>query len=178
MVLLRCSFLLNDQSSDGSDEKKKPEIALTPSKPSPTLDQAVQNKINAPESLLLKDRIALHQKFFQFYGQNFSPLMAGIIMENCEIIEFSEKEKKLLMHVVNENFEGGEELKNNLKNEFQLSIVVKENIDTLESIKMLYKKELIAIETQSEDFQKVLAKFPNAKIIDIEEVERGDQNDG
>ena len=40
---------------------------------------------------------------------------------------------------------------------------------------MLYKKELIAIETQSEDFQKVLAKFPNAKIIDIEEVERGDQ---
>ena len=68
--------------------------------------------------------------------------------------------------------------KNNLKNEFQLSVVVKENIDTLESIKMLYKKELIAIETQSEDFQKVLAKFPNAKIIDIEEVERGDQNDG
>ena len=44
---------------------------------------------------------------------------------------------------------------------------------------MLYKKELIAIETQSDDFQKVLAKFPNAKIIDIEEVERGgDQNDG
>ena len=72
----------------------------------------------------------------------------------------------------------GVELKNNLKNEFQLSVVVKENIDTLESIKMLYKKELIEIETQSEDFQKVLAKFPNAKIIDIEEVERGDQNDG
>jgi hypothetical protein len=104
--------------------------------------------------------------------------MAGIIVENCEIIEFSENEKKLTIHVVNENFEGGEELKNNLKNEFQLSIVVKENIDTLESIKMLYKKELIAIETQSEDFQKVLAKFPNAKIIDIEEVERGEQNDG
>jgi hypothetical protein len=178
MVLLRCSFLLSDQNSDGSDEKKKSEIAPTPSKPSPILDQAVQNKIDAPESLSLKDRIALHQKFFQFYGQNFSPLMAGIIMENCEIIEFSEKEKKLLIHVVNENFEGGEELKNNLKNEFELSIVVKENIDTLESIKMLYKKELIAIETQSEDFQKVLAKFPNAKIIDIEEVERGDQNDG
>ena len=39
-------------------------------------------------------------------------------MENCEIIEFSENEKKLLIHVVNENFEGGEELKNNLKNEF------------------------------------------------------------
>ena len=159
-------------------KKKKSEIIPTPSKPSPILDQVVQNKIDAPESLSLKDRIALHQKFFQFYGQNFSPLMAGIIMENCEIIEFSEKAKNLLIHVVNENFEGGEELKNNLKNDFQLSIVVKENIDTLESIKMLYKMELIAIETQSEDFQKVLAKFPNAKIIDIEEVERGDQNDG
>ena len=178
MVMLRCAFLLNDNQSTDLVEKKKSEIAPTPSKPSPILDQAVQNKIDAPESASLKDRIELHQKFFQFYGQNFSPLMAGIIMENCEIIEFSENEKKLLIHVVNENFEGGEELKNNLKNEFQLSIVVKENIDTLESIKMLYKKELIAIETQSEDFQKVLAKFPNAKIIDIEEVERGDQNDG
>ena len=99
-------------------------------------------------------------------------------MENCEIIDFSENEKTLTIHVVNENFEGSEELKSNLKNEFQLSIVVKKNIDTLESIKMLYKKELIAIETQSEDFQKVLAKFPNAKIIDIEEVERGKKNDG
>ena len=78
-----------------------------------------------------------------------------------------------------DNTEGmGDKLKDNLKNEFQLSIVVKENIDTLDSIKMLYKKELIAIETQSEDFQKVLAKFPNAKIIDIEELERGDGNDG
>ena len=178
MVLLRCSFLLNDQNSDGSDEKKKSEIAPTPSKPSPILDQAVQNKIKTPEPLSLKDRITLHQSFFQFYGQNFSPLMAGIIMENCEIIEFSEIEKILTIHVVNENFEGSEELKSNLKNEFQLSIVVKKNIDTLESIKMLYKKELIAIETQSEDFQKVLAKFPNAKIIDIEEVERGEKNDG
>ena len=26
---------------------------------------------------------------------------------------------------------------------------------------------------QTDDFKKVLAKFPNAKIIDIEEVERG-----
>ena len=65
-VLLRGSFLLSDQNSDGSDEKKKPEITPTPSKPSPILDQAVQNKIEAPESLSLKDRITLHQKFFQF----------------------------------------------------------------------------------------------------------------
>ena len=161
---------------DAKPQTKEHLIALQAKKVNKII--IIQNKIDTSEPLSLKDRIALHQSFFQFYGQNFSPLMAGIIMENCEIIEFSEKEKKLLIHVVNENFEGGEELKNNLKNEFELSIVVKENIDTLESIKMLYKKELIAIETQSEDFQKVLAKFPNAKIIDIEEVERGDQNDG
>ena len=65
----------------------------------------------------LKDRIALHKNFSILWSELF-PLMAGIIMENCEIIEFSENEKKLLIHVVNENFEGGEELKNNLKNEF------------------------------------------------------------
>ena len=41
-----------------------------------------------------------------------------------------------------------------------------------------YKKELIDIEMQTDDFKKVLAKFPNAKIIDIEELERGDENDG
>jgi hypothetical protein len=28
---------------------------------------------------------------------------------------------------------------------------------------------------QSDDFKKVLAKFPNAKIIDVEEIERGDK---
>ena len=28
---------------------------------------------------------------------------------------------------------------------------------------------------QSDDFKKVLAKFPNAKIIDIEDLERGDE---
>ena len=31
---------------------------------------------------------------------------------------------------------------------------------------------------ETEESKKVLAKFPNAKIIDIEEIERGDDNDG
>ena len=56
--------------------------------------------------------------------------------------------------------------------------MVKENINTLETLKDLYKKELINKEMQSDDFKKVLAKFPNAKIIDIEDLERGDENDG
>ena len=56
--------------------------------------------------------------------------------------------------------------------------LVKENINTLETLKDLYKKELINKEMQSDDFKKVLAKFPNAKIIDIEDLERGDENDG
>jgi DNA polymerase III subunit gamma/tau len=30
----------------------------------------------------------------------------------------------------------------------------------------------------SDEFKKVLAKFPNAKILDIEEIERKNNNDG
>jgi hypothetical protein len=57
-------------------------------------------------------------------------------------------------------------------------VIVKKEIVTLEEIKSLYKKELIDQEMETEEFKKVLAKFPNAKIIDIEEIERGDDNDG
>ena len=57
-------------------------------------------------------------------------------------------------------------------------MIVKKEIVTLEEIKSLYKKELIDQEMETEEFKKVLAKFPNAKIIDIEEIERGDDNDG
>ena len=125
-----------------------------------------------------KDKIDLHQHFFQFYGKNFSPLMAGIIIENCEIIEFSEENKILRINVIDKNFNGGEELYRNLKNEYTLEVIVKKEIVTLEEIKSLYKKELIDQEMETEEFKKVLAKFPNAKIIDIEEIERGDDNDG
>ena len=57
-------------------------------------------------------------------------------------------------------------------------MIVKKEIVILEEIKSLYKKELIDQEMETEEFKKVLAKFPNAKIIDIEEIERGDDNDG
>ena len=66
----------------------------------------------------------------------------------------------------------------NLKTEYTLEVIVKKEIVTLEEIKSLYKKELIDQEMETEEFKKVLAKFPNAKIIDIEEIERGDDNDG
>jgi hypothetical protein len=104
--------------------------------------------------------------------------MAGIIIENCEIIEFSEENKILRINVIDENFNGSEELYRNLKTEYTLEVIVKKEIVTLEDIKSLYKKELIDQEMETEEFKKVLAKFPNAKIIDIEEIERGDDNDG
>ena len=104
--------------------------------------------------------------------------MAGIIIENCEIIEFSEENKILRINVIDENFNGSEELYRNLKTEYTLEVIVKKEIVTLEEIKSLYKKELIDQEMETEEFKKVLAKFPNAKIIDIEEIERGDDNDG
>jgi hypothetical protein len=178
MILLRCAFLVNDQNSASPEEKKKSEVNPKQPIPSPNLDQAVQNKVEGGKQISLEEKIDIHQNFFQFYGKNFSPLMAGIIIENCEIIKFSEIEKKLLIHVLKEDFSGSEELKTNLKDDFKVDIVVKKKIDNLDSIKKLYKKELIDLEMQTDDFKKVLAKFPNAKIIDIEEVERGDENDG
>ncbi len=178
MVLLRSAFLLNDTNSASPEEKKKSEIAQKDLPSSPNLDEAIQNKVDSTSNITLKDKIELHQSFFQFYGKNFSPLMAGIIIENCEIIYFSEGEKKLILHVTDEKFSGNEELKQNLNEEFNIDILVKENINTLETLKDLYKKELINKEMQSDDFKKVLAKFPNAKIIDIEDLERGDENDG
>ena len=178
MVLLRCAFLLNDNQQIDSEEKKKSEINQNTNQASPNLDQVIQNKVNQVSNLRLKDKIDIHQHFFQFYGKNFSPLMAGIIIENCEIIEFSEENKILKINVIDENFNGSEELYRNLKNEYTLEVIVKKEIVTLEEIKSLYKKELIDQEMETEEFKKVLAKFPNAKIIDIEEIERGDDNDG
>ena len=178
MVLLRCAFLLHDNQQIDSEEKKKPEINQNTNPASPNLDQVIQNKVNQVSNLPLKDKIDLHQHFFQFYGKNFSPLMAGIIIENCEIIEFSEENKILRINVIDEDFNGSEELYRNLKNEYTLEVIVKKEIVTLEEIKSLYKKELIDQEMETEEFKKVLAKFPNAKIIDIEEIERGDDNDG
>ena len=76
------------------------------------------------------------------------------------------------------NFNGSEELLKNLENDYKIEMKLKTEITTLETIKSLYKKELIDQEMKTDEFKKVLAKFPNAKIIDIEELERGDENDG
>ena len=76
------------------------------------------------------------------------------------------------------NFNGSEELFKNLENDYKIEMKLKTEITTLETIKSLYKKELIDQEMKTDEFKKVLAKFPNAKIIDIEELERGDGNDG
>ena len=104
--------------------------------------------------------------------------MAGIIIENVEIIDFSEKNKILQINVSDKNFNGSEELYKNLENDYKIEMKLKTEITTLETIKSLYKKELIDQEMKTDEFKKVLAKFPNAKIIDIEELERGDGNDG
>ena len=104
--------------------------------------------------------------------------MAGIIIENVEITDFSEKNKILRLNVSDKNFNGSEELYKNLENDYKIEMKLKTEITTLETIKSLYKKELIDQEMKTDEFKKVLAKFPNAKIIDIEELERGDGNDG
>ena len=104
--------------------------------------------------------------------------MAGIIIENIEIVEFSDKYKILRINVTDKDFNGSEELYKNMNNDYKIEVILKTKITTLETIKSLYKKELIDKEMQTDEFKKVLAKFPNAKIIDIEELERGDGNDG
>ena len=178
MVLLRCAFLLNDNQSLELEEKKKSEINQKINQPSPNIDHVIQNKVDQVSEASLKEKIDMHQQFFQFYGKNFSPLMAGIIIENIEIVEFSDKYKILRINVTDKDFNGSEELYKNMNNDYKIEVVLKTKITTLETIKSLYKKELIDKEMQTDEFKKVLAKFPNAKIIDIEELERGDGNDG
>ncbi len=178
MVMLRCAFLINDNPSSDLIEKKKSEINQNTIQSSPNIDQVIQNKVEQVSPISLKEKIDIYQNFFQFYGKNFSPLMAGIIIENIEIIDFSEKNKILRLNVTDKNFNGSEELYKNLENDYKIEMEIKTEIKTLETIKSLYKKELIEKEMKTDEFKKVLAKFPNAKIIDIEELERGDGNDG
>ena len=98
-------------------------------------------------------------------------------MENIQVVKFSEQNKILHINAIDKNFNGSEELYKNIKADFELVVKEETEITTLETLKSLYKKELIAQEMKTDEFKKVLAKFPNAKIIDIEELERGDEND-
>ena len=95
-----------------------------------------------------------------------------------KLLIFQRKIKYYKINVSDKNFNGSEELYKNLENDYKIEMNIKTEIATLETIKSLYKKELIDQEMKTDEFKKVLAKFPNAKIIDIEELERGDGNDG
>ena len=168
-------LLLNSNSSEVPEEKKKSKIIPEENEPSPNLDQLLKKSVQEIKKPTLLDRIKTHQAFFSFYGKNFSPLMAGIILENCEISDFSEVHKKLIILALEKTFSGSEELFQNLQKDFDIQIHIQDTIEPIEKIKSLYKQEIINQEMQSDDFKKVLAKFPNAKIIDVEEIERGDK---
>jgi hypothetical protein len=66
----------------------------------------------------------------------------------------------------------------NLKDQFQLTLIEIDSVTLLQDLKEIRKQELIQKEMDTEEFKKVLAKFPNAKILDIEEIERNNENDG
>ena len=130
----------------GYDEIKispQPHITQNVSQASPNLEQVIHNKVNQLPEKSLKDKIDMHNLFFQYYGKNFSPLMAGIIMENIQVVEFSEKNKILHINVIDKNFNGSEELYKNIMTEYELEVTEKKEIKTIEKIKSLYKQELI-----------------------------------
>ncbi len=168
MILLRSCFLINGDEVELQDEKKKSEIKIaTEVKTNRKLKTDLGEDYN--EELTTQEKINLHQDFFQFYGNQYSPLMASLILENCEIIDFNQESKKLVIGVDKNNFPGLTELKTNLQNSFSIFVKEKNKPLLLKTLQNMLKSELIEKEMKSEDFKKVLAKFPNAKILDIEE---------
>lgn len=99
-------------------------------------------------------------------------------MENCEIILFDKEDKILKITANKKDFPGYSELSSNLKDIYKLSFEEANDVILLHELKEIRKQELIKKEMGSDEFKKVLAKFPNAKILDIEEIERKDNNDG
>ena len=182
MVLLRSCFLIHGNSNEVQGEKKKPEINIisdkekTEKKTIKIEDLEVKPKNDA--SITIQERIKLHEDFFQFYGNEFSPLMASIILENCEIILFDREDKILKIAANKKDFPGYSELNSNLKDIYRLSFEESNDVFLLHELKEIRKQELIKKEMGSDEFKKVLAKFPNAKILDIEEIERKNNNDG
>jgi hypothetical protein len=104
--------------------------------------------------------------------------MASIILENCEIILFDKEDKILKIAANKKDFPGYSELNSNLKDIYRLSFEESNDVFLLHELKEIRKQELIKKEMGSDEFKKVLAKFPNAKILDIEEIERKNNNDG
>tara|TARA_X000000368_G_C23050086_1_gene720979 strand:- start:133 stop:1737 length:1605 start_codon:yes stop_codon:yes gene_type:complete len=177
MILLRCCFLLNKNFNKAENEKKKSKNFSNQDIKENDLSEYNISKNNNKYSSL-DDKIKLHENFFQYYGNQFSPLMASLILENCEIVDFNENQKILKIVVTDKNFEGLIELKQNLKNSFTIEIEESEKVTLIKQLKTMRKDVLIKKEMESEDFKKVLDKFPNAKILDIQELEGAKQNDG
>ena len=182
MVLLRSCFLIHGNSNEVQVEKKKSEINVTfdeeKTKKKTIKIEDLEVKTKNDVSITIQERIKLHEDFFQFYGNEFSPLMASIILENCEIVIFNKDEKILKIHAKKNDFPGYSELNANLKDQFQLTLIEIDSVTLLQDLKEIRKQELIQKEMDTEEFKKVLAKFPNAKILDIEEIERNNENDG
>ena len=182
MVLLRSCFLIHGNSNEVQVEKKKSEINVTSdqekTKKKTIKIEDLEIKTKNDVSITIQERIKLHEDFFQFYGNEFSPLMASIILENCEIVIFNKDEKILKIHAKKNDFPGHSELNANLKDQFQLTLIEIDSVTLLQDLKEIRKQELIQKEMDTEEFKKVLAKFPNAKILDIEEIERNNENDG
>ena len=177
MILLRSCFLMHGDSGKILDEKKKPKINFPEEKKNIKIEklEVIQKKI---EKISIQEKIKLHEDFFQFYGNEFSPLMASIILENCEIILFDKEDKILKISANKKDFPGYSELSSNLQDIYKFSFEESNDVILLHELKEIRKQELIKKEMGSDEFKKVLAKFPNAKILDIEEIERKNNNDG
>ena len=182
MILLRSSFLIHDSVDEKVSEKKKPKNQVITDKKE-NMKASIEavdlkNIKNSTVKLNTQTRIKIHQDFFQFYGNQFSPLMASLILENCEITNFNERNKTLDILSHTQDFPGYKELSTNLKGLFKVTIKETKNITLLQELEEIYKKELISEEMNKEEFKKVLAKFPNAKILDIEVINRSNNDDG
>jgi len=184
MILLRSCFLIHGDSNQIQNEKKKSEIDISEEKKEKKVEKEkikIEDLIVSSkniEKLSIQDRINFHEDFFQYYGSEFSPLMASIILENCEVIFFDKKDKILKISAIKKDFPGYSELNSNLKDIYEFSFTESQNVTLLEELKEIFKQDLIKKEMNSDEFKKVLAKFPNAKILDLEEIERSNNNDG
>ena len=173
MILLRSCFLIHGNSENFQDEKKKSKI-------NDIVKKKIRTKIHNLESknITTLEKVKIHEEFFQYYGNEYSPLMASIILENCEIIKFDKENKILIISSDKKDFPGYSELNLNFKDKYELKFIESSNFLSLQKLKEMRKQELIKDEMNSDNFKKVLAKFPNAKILDIEEIERNNENDG
>ena len=102
-------------------------------------------------------------------------------MAGVTLVSYSNGAADIITSLIAANkkdFPGYSELNSNLKDIYRLSFEESNDVFLLHELKEIRKQELIKKEMGSDEFKKVLAKFPNAKILDIEEIERKNNNDG